>query len=311
LLLFGSEVITTTTEMKLVAASNLTGPRLTALFNATYRDYLVPLVFDEDGMNRHLVNNDIDLAVSRVALAPDPVGFALIGRRQRDAWVGGMGTVPEVRRRGVAQRTLDAALQTAMRDGAETVRLEVLEDNEAAISLYQRLGFKVTRRLIVCSLRDLDPPRAEWRPIRVDDARGWIGGQRLSREPWQRADPVLARIDDTGGPLAAISIRDAGEIAAVLIYAGGPSGTSILQMAARDAEIGAEGLRAVGAAAAGPIRMLNFPADEPAADAVARLGIAPDHVQFEMQMRIVASPRRDAPALNLLCADRPRRPGQG
>jgi GNAT superfamily N-acetyltransferase len=276
--------------VKLVPASKLTRRRLIVLFNATYSDYLVPLAFDEAGMKRHLVNNDIDLAVSRVALAPDPVGFALIGRRQREAWVGGMGTVPELRRRGVAERTLDAALQTAMRDGAETVRLEVLEDNKAAISLYHHFGFTVTRRLIVCSLPDLDPPRAQWQPMRVDDARRWIAGQRLSREPWQRADCVLARIGDAGGPLAAISVRDAGEIAGALIYTGGTSGTSVLQMDARDTAVGAEGLRAVRAAAGGPIRLLNFPADELAADAASRLGIPPDHVQLEMQMRIAASP---------------------
>jgi hypothetical protein len=90
--------------------------------------------------------------------------------------------------------------------------------------------------------------------------------------------------------LAAISSRDAGEIAGVLIYTGGTSGTSVLQMAARDTAVGAEGLRAVRAAAGGPIRLLNFPADELAADAASRLGIPPDHVQLEMQMRIAASP---------------------
>jgi ribosomal protein S18 acetylase RimI-like enzyme len=276
-------------DVRLLGADALTRAQLIELFNAAYSDYLVPLALDEGAMERHLADNDIDLAVSRVALAPRPVGFALIARRRHEAWVGGMGTVPGSRRRGVGVRTLDAALKAAAQDGADAVRLEVLEDNDSAISLYQRLGFATTRRLIVCSLRDLDPPGAEWLPIPFEDARTWIAEHRLSPEPWQRDDPVLARIADSGRPLAAIGIRKLGETAAALIYTRRAAGTSMLQMAARDDIVAADGLRAAAAAEGTPIHVVNFPTEEPVAAAVAGLGIAPDHVQLEMRLELAAS----------------------
>src|ERR1700734_2749595 len=110
--------------MNLVPARSLPVSALTALFNAGYSGYLTPLAFDELALRRHLTDNDIDLDVSRVATDPDPAAFALIGRRGREAWVGGMGTVPERRRRGIGRRTLMAALNAAAGAGAATVRLE-------------------------------------------------------------------------------------------------------------------------------------------------------------------------------------------
>ncbi len=54
----------------LVPAGSLTVAELTALFNAGYGGYLVPLAFDEPTRRRHLEGTDIDLGVSRV---PSPV----------------------------------------------------------------------------------------------------------------------------------------------------------------------------------------------------------------------------------------------
>ena len=275
-----------THDPELVPARSLRLAELAELFNSAYSDYLVSMSLDEFALQRHLADNDIDLGVSRVALTADPVGFALIGRRGREAWVGGMGTVPDCRRRGIGERTLDGALQAAASDGAEAARLEVLEGNQGAMSLYQRLGFEVTRRLIVCSLREPGPPGTDWRPMPVEEARKWIAEQRPSREPWQRGDPVVTRMVDSGRPLAALGIPGSGELAAALVYASGNAETRILQMAAHDDSSAAEGLRAVAAVAGGPVRLVNFPADEPIAAGVARLGIDPDHVQHEMVMRL-------------------------
>ncbi len=271
-------------DVELISARSLRLAELTALFNAAYSDYLIPLAFDEDAFHRYLIDNDIDLGVSRVALAPDPVGFALIGRRGVEAWIGGMGTVPGWRRRGFGEWTLGAALQAAERNGAEVAGLEVLEANRAALSLYQRLGFEVTRRLVVGSLRDSAPPRSDWLPMRIEDARRWIAEHRPSREPWQRDDPVLARMTASRRPLAAVGIPGSSGLAAALIYASGPAGTRILQMVARDESTAAEGLRATEAAAGGPVLLVNFPADEPVAAGLARLGIRPDHIQREMHL---------------------------
>ena len=56
-----------------------------------------------------------------------------------------IGVVPEARRQGLGQRLLDALLAEAGRRGAAAVFLEVRVDNEAALELYRRNGFRQLR----------------------------------------------------------------------------------------------------------------------------------------------------------------------
>jgi ribosomal-protein-alanine N-acetyltransferase len=53
-----------------------------------------------------------------------------------------LGVTPPARRRGVARALLAVALPAARDLGAQVVFLEVAVDNEAAIALYERLGFR-------------------------------------------------------------------------------------------------------------------------------------------------------------------------
>lgn len=57
-----------------------------------------------------------------------------------------VAVAPEHRRRGLAAGLLDAGLAEAERRGAEACFLEVRADNQAAIGLYQRFGFRVLGR---------------------------------------------------------------------------------------------------------------------------------------------------------------------
>ncbi len=84
--------------------------------------------------------------------------------------------------------------------------------------------------------------------------------------------------------LTAIVLDGAGgEIAAAVICSETPTATLVLQMAGVDVAAAADGLRAAGGATGGkPLRLLNFPVGEAVAAAVADLGGAADHVQYEM-----------------------------
>jgi ribosomal-protein-alanine N-acetyltransferase len=53
-----------------------------------------------------------------------------------------LGVTPPARRRGVARALLAVALPAGRDLGASAVYLEVAVDNEAAIALYERLGFR-------------------------------------------------------------------------------------------------------------------------------------------------------------------------
>lgn len=53
----------------------------------------------------------------------------------------------QYRRKGIAQRLLRYVEDTARQNGAKECRLEVREDNIAAIKLYQKLGYKKIAKL--------------------------------------------------------------------------------------------------------------------------------------------------------------------
>ena len=119
--------------MRVEPASTLDLPRLRELFNEGFSEYLVPMQLDDVAFRGHVNGNDIDLDCSRVAIEDRPAALALIARRGATGWVGGMGTAPAYRRRGLGERALVAGLDAARERGCREVWLEVIDSNRAAI----------------------------------------------------------------------------------------------------------------------------------------------------------------------------------
>jgi N-acetylglutamate synthase len=73
---------------------------------------------------------------------PLAIGRAVLAG-ETGSWVGlaGIETAPAARRRGLARLIVGTLLEWAAEQGAEHAMLEVRRENEAAISLYRRLGF--------------------------------------------------------------------------------------------------------------------------------------------------------------------------
>lgn len=61
---------------------------------------------------------------------------------ERHIW--GMWVAPASRRRGIGRRLLDTVVEWTWDTGARTATLWVVESNTAAVSLYQRYGFRPT-----------------------------------------------------------------------------------------------------------------------------------------------------------------------
>lgn len=272
--------------MRLVPASTLDPSPLRELFNEGFSDYLVPMRLDDDAQFRdHVDGFDIDLDCSQVAIDDRPVALALIGRRGAAGWVGGMGTAPPYRRRGLGERALVAGVEAARRRGCREVWLEVIDDNRAAIALYEKLGFDVVRDVVVWSLparRDGVPPSL---PVEPEAAQAWIAAHRESREPWQRADESVARMRARGAPLRGLTVDRGGEVVAALVFRDDGDPVRTLQIAAIDDAAAAEALLA----AAGPnhgLRLSNAPVGEAPARALERLGARPVARQHEMRLAL-------------------------
>jgi GNAT superfamily N-acetyltransferase len=235
--------------MTIVPADTLTLGELAALFTAGYEGYFTPIHVDEPTLRFMIDAWDIDLTRSR---AVPGVGVCNLGVREERAWIGGLGVVPAERRHGVGRALMDAVLDAA----PPLVTLEVIEQNEPAIKLYEDLGFERTRVLEVWSLPE--PPLIEARSVEPAP----LGQRDL---PWQRADESLPaeyeRYEVEGG--------------AMLLRGG-----NVLQLDARD-EAAAVALLSRGT----KLSFVNVPEGEPASAALARLGGTLTLRQFEMQLR--------------------------
>lgn len=246
--------------MTIVPAGGFGPARLAELFTAGYEGYYVPMHVDEATFAFMVDAWDIDLARSCVALDGDePVGVVNLGVRGDRGWIGGLGVVQGARRRGIGRALMEAVLAQA----PPLVTLEVLEQNEPAIRLYETLGFERLRLLEVWSLT-AEAPAAE---ARVVEPRP-LGQTGL---PWQRADESLPgsyeRLEVDGG--------------AALVRAGGPR-VSVLQLAA-DSEDAAAELIAAARARGESLHYVNVPEGDPASAALRRLGGSLDLRQLELE----------------------------
>ena len=214
----------------------------------------------------------------------EPVSFALIGRRDTEAWIGGMGTTPSHRRLGLGERAVGAAIEAAFARGCRAVWLEVLEDNQAAFELYTKLGFQLRRDLIVWSLPPTDEAAASEPSADLEATRAWIAANRASREPWQRADATVDRLLERGVALHGAVVRDRGEVAAAVIYRDDEPTVAVLQIAATDEGAAAEALTA--AAAGRPLRLSNLPTDDPVSQALEHLGAGQIARQHELHLTL-------------------------
>lgn len=91
----------------------------------------------------------------RVRIGEVATGFAAFDRD----WVGfgGISVAPEARRQGLGLTVMAALLEWGAELGASTAFLQVLDDNVAALALYDRLGFRTHHRY--CYLTAPEPAR--------------------------------------------------------------------------------------------------------------------------------------------------------
>lgn len=271
--------------VELVPATALELPALAELFTACFADYAVPMRMDAGALREHVESNGIDLECSRVVVEEQPVAFALIARRNEAGWVGGMGTMPSHRRRGLGAEALVAGIALSRDRGCRAMWLEVIDSNRAAAELYAKLGFEIERELIVWSLPATgdDPPPA--RPVAPDRAHSWIVATRRSREPWQRADETLANLHASGVELRGLVVERHGGVSSAVVFRENQGKVTVLQIAAADEASAAEALLAASGGQQ-DMRLANVPADEASSRALRSLGAQAVVTQHEMCLRL-------------------------
>lgn len=262
--------------LRLEPASTLSLEQLAALFTDAYEGYPVSMHVDATGLARMIETSDLDLDAARIArVAGEPAGVCMLGVRGDEGWIGGMGVVSHHRREGIGEALMRAVVDEARSRGVRRVRLEVLEQNDGARLLYDKLGFELLRDVCVWTL-DAEPGEDAGREVTVEEALEFVREHHLEPEPWQRADGTLAHLDG----LAGVSVEGG---AAVYRAAGGR--VLLLQAAARDEAAAAALLRAL-RAHGGAVIAINLPETDVCTGALERLGGRVDVRQHEMALEL-------------------------
>jgi len=190
------------------------------LLNRGFAGYVVPISLDETAFRHWIQIDGVDMDSSRViAVAGEPVGVALIARREQTSRLAGMAIVPEARGRGVGQAAMKVLMDQAQARGERTMELEVIEGNDPAIKLYRSCGFHTLRRLVSYVLAGgTEPDAPALEVIDLADMARLVQAHGLSDLPWQISGQTLARLGPPNaayrrtGAYVAISNPEAGAI---------------------------------------------------------------------------------------------------
>jgi GNAT superfamily N-acetyltransferase len=140
-----------------------------------------------------------DLTVSRVLLVDDqPCGIALIAHRGWTSRLAAMGISRDTRGKGAGSWFMKELINEARQRGEREMVLEVIEQNEAAVRLYQRSGFQIVRRLIgfTCKSKNVrDGKKSELQEIDLREVSRLISQHGWPDLPWQLSGESIAQMN--------------------------------------------------------------------------------------------------------------------
>jgi GNAT superfamily N-acetyltransferase len=117
--------------------------------NRGFADYIVPMRWTPDALQRRMEAESVDGAASFIYRARNApaAGVCMMARRGRASRVAAFCVSPEARKAGLGRRMLADALACARERGDVRTTLEVIEQNAGAVAFYRALGFTDFRRL--------------------------------------------------------------------------------------------------------------------------------------------------------------------
>jgi ribosomal protein S18 acetylase RimI-like enzyme len=196
-------MIQPTSGLKLIPAVQFSIEQLTAIYNQTRVDYMVPMPMNPARLAEYIDTYDVDLERSLVAMQDgELLGVAMLGLRQDRAWITRLGVVPNTRRSGVGRALCEGLLEQAEALGIHFQMLEVIKNNVPAHSLFLKLGFYEVGELLVLRRSPIIPPPD---PVLADAQRLDriealdLVGQDRGTQPWTNQSESLSNASDVSG----------------------------------------------------------------------------------------------------------------
>ena len=193
----------TSTRIKLIPASSFTIEQLTAIYNQTRVDYIVPMPMNAARLEEYIKTYDVDPEHSLVAMQDGQMlGVAMLGFRPDRAWITRLGVIPNTRRTGVGRALCEGLLKQAGDLGIHFQMLEVIKNNTPAHTLFLKLGFYEVGELLVLRRSPIIPPPD---PVvadaqRLDRAEALdLVGQDRGTQPWTNQSESLSNAHEVSG----------------------------------------------------------------------------------------------------------------
>jgi len=167
------------------------------LLTQAFADYIIKLALTPEALDRLGRSEGLDFLASQVLFADAiPVGAALIARRGQISRLAGMALLPRARQHGLGRLFMERLLADARAREDKRMELEVIEQNAAAVRLYEKTGFTRRRRLLGFSRATPEGVASEPAPAVVDLQEVAAVVASLGGEmdwPWQIAGDAVAQ----------------------------------------------------------------------------------------------------------------------
>ncbi|WP_232696912.1 GNAT family N-acetyltransferase [Brevibacillus daliensis] len=124
------------------------------IWNECFSGYIVNIKMDVEIFVKRLAREDMSLPHSIVAYANDePIGFVATGIRtiqgKTNVWNAGTAIKPEWRGKGVGKELIKEMVAIYKKLEADHATLEAIVGNDAAIRLYEKMGYKHFGRMVI------------------------------------------------------------------------------------------------------------------------------------------------------------------
>ncbi len=280
--------------LRFASTSTLPFTKLTDLFNSVYEGYRHPISLTTDALARVVRVENTDLHISVVAYSTEkgfddePIGLGMIGVRRAVARVAAFGVAQPARGKGYAHQLMAEIVSRAKEAGAQRLMLEALDDNVAAIKVYERAGMRKERKLSIYERNVVSavPSPQVSANLSVPVIPKLIAANFVRLHAWQPAwQRDLSQVINL--QVAALIIEgDPAYPSGYAVALNLPDGSIYLyDLAAIDSEAASK-LCAKVAAKSGHYRVVNEPQDSPFYEALTRHGFKVVDRQFEMGMQL-------------------------
>jgi len=184
-------------DFDFVPASNFPLLDLVKFLNRGFEAYFIPIHFEAITFLNLLRQDGIDLTASRVLIVDEhSSGIALIARRGWTSRLAAMGIASEMRGKGAGFWFMEQLIQEACQREEREMWLEVIEQNEPAVKLYQKCGFQIVRRLIGFVRQNaVEEEKGPLQEIDLREMGRLISQHGLSDLPWQLSGESIAQMN--------------------------------------------------------------------------------------------------------------------